>query len=360
MSASEPRFVTDLAARVLTGDTRAAARLCRLVDDRVAGYRDHLRALAGAPRAWTIGVTGSPGAGKSTLVDALVAELRKESARVGVVCVDPSSPFTGGAILGDRIRMQRHFADDGVFIRSVATRGALGGLSRSSRDVSRVLEAWGAAVVIVETVGVGQAEFDVTLAADTTAVVVAPGLGDDVQAIKAGLLECADVFVVNKADKPGADAAERDLENMLAVGAITRGSAPSAATPTPSIGGHGAAHHGAAHAAHAPHGADGPTDDGLWVPPIARTVATKDAGVPELLRHLRAHRAWLATDAGKAARAERARRSLAVAFRDAVAEAVEDELLPALSAAATDVAAGGTTVTEAVDVLLEQFRRGKP
>jgi LAO/AO transport system kinase len=180
--------VSDLAARVMAGETRAAARLCRLIDDRTPGYRDHLLALAPARRAFTIGVTGSPGAGKSTLVDALIFALRKTEPRVGVVCVDPSSPFTGGAILGDRIRMQRHFVDPDVFIRSVATRGALGGLSRSARDIARVLEAWGATAVIVETVGVGQAEIDVTLAADTTAVVVAPGLGDDVQANKAGLL----------------------------------------------------------------------------------------------------------------------------------------------------------------------------
>lgn len=354
--------MSDLAARVMAGDTRAAARLCRLVDDRAPGYREHLRALAGTPRAFTLGVTGSPGAGKSTLVDALVFAFRKTEARVGVVCVDPSSPYTGGAILGDRIRMQRHFEDPGVFIRSVATRGALGGLSRSARDVARVLEAWGATVVVVETVGVGQAEIDVTLAAETTAVVVAPGLGDDVQANKAGLLECADVFVVNKADKAGAEGAVRDLENMLAIGAVVRakpyagdamdeahahhGSKEDAAAPTR---GHSAA------AAH-PRTVGGASDDGLWVPPVLRTVATRDSGIDELLAQVHAHRAWLATPAGVAARESRTRRLLSVALRDAVTEALETELAAELSAAGGRVVRQEIDVATAVEALLERFR----
>lgn len=340
--------VTELAARVLAGDTRAAARLCRLVDDRADGYREHLRALAGAPRAFTLGVTGSPGAGKSTLVGAVVSALRKTVPRVGVVCVDPSSPFSGGAILGDRIRMQRHFEDPGVFIRSVATRGALGGLSRSARDVARVLEAWGAGVVIVETVGVGQAEIDVTLAADTTAVVVAPGLGDDVQANKAGLLECADVFVVNKADKAGADGAVRDLENMLAIGAVLR------AAPPPEDA-QDVAHHG--HSAAAAHArpSDGATD-GVWVPPVVRTVATRDSGVDELLEKIRTHRAWLTTPEGAKAREARTRKLLAVALRDAVTESLEDELAVELSVAADRVVRRETDVSSAVEALLARFR----
>ena len=344
--------VSDLAARVMAGDTRAAARLCRLVDDRSAGYRDHLRALGPAPRAFTLGVTGSPGAGKSTLVGAVVAALRRTEPRVGVVCVDPSSPFTGGAILGDRIRMQRHFEDPGVFIRSVATRGALGGLSRSARDIARVLEAWGAGVVIVETVGVGQAEIDVTLAADTTAVVVAPGLGDDVQANKAGLLECADVFVVNKADKAGAEGTVRDLENMLAIGAVIR-SAPLAEGAEDAAE---RAHHGhsAASAHAAPAGAG--SDDGVWVPPIVRTVATTEGGVDELLEKIRAHRAWLTTDDGAKAREARSRRLLAVALRDAVAEALEGDLAVELSAAADRVARREIDVSAAIDALLARFR----
>jgi LAO/AO transport system kinase len=350
--------VTDLAARVLTGDTRAAARLCRLVDDRAPGYREHLRALAAVPRAWIIGVTGSPGAGKSTLVDALVGALRRATDRVGVVCVDPSSPFTGGAILGDRIRMQRHFEDPGVFIRSVATRGALGGLSRSSRDVLRVLEAWGAGAIVLETVGVGQAEIDVTLAADSTAVVVAPGLGDDVQANKAGLLECADVFVVNKADKPGADAAVRDLENMLAIGAITRTRTDDAARDgTGHHHGHGG--HGSAHgpdAAHAAHALQATGEDGSWSPPVLRTVAPKGEGVDGLLQALASHRAWQSTPAGREDGIARARRLLAVALRDAVTEAVEDELGPLLEDVEGKVARREIDAASAVDALLARFR----
>ncbi len=205
-----------LAQRLLNGDVRALARVCRLVDDGVGDYRAILRDLFPATgHAWTIGITGVPGAGKSTLTDQLIAHHRAAGRRVGVLCVDPTSPFTGGAILGDRIRMQRHGLDEGVFIRSLATRGALGGLSRSAADQLRAVDAWHADVIIVETVGVGQDELEVTRRVDTTLVVVAPGMGDDVQAIKAGILECADVFAVNKADREGADRAVRDLTHML-------------------------------------------------------------------------------------------------------------------------------------------------
>src|SRR6185295_8810847 len=165
-----------------------------------------------------VGVTGNPGAGKSTLTDRLVAASRAQGLKVGVLCVDPTSPYTGGAILGDRIRMSRHANDPGVFIRSVATRGHLGGLSRSARDMVRVLDAAAFDVVLVETVGVGQDELEITRTAHTTLVVSAPGLGDEVQAIKAGLLETADVFAVNKADRDGADGTVRDLELMIALG----------------------------------------------------------------------------------------------------------------------------------------------
>lgn len=209
-------MTADLAAAVLAGDVRAAARLMRDLDDRVPGSVEALRRLhPRTGRAFVVGVTGTPGAGKSTLVDELVVRLRARGDRVGVVAVDPSSPFTGGALLGDRIRMQRHALDDGVFIRSLATRGQLGGLSRSTADVVCVLDALGCAVVFVETVGVGQDEIDVARLADTTVVVTVPGLGDEVQALKAGILEAADVLVVNKADREGADRAVRDLTTML-------------------------------------------------------------------------------------------------------------------------------------------------
>jgi LAO/AO transport system kinase len=197
------------------GLTRPGARLMRLVDDRHPRAQLLLQALHPHRRgARVIGVTGNPGAGKSTLTSALVGELRRRGRKVGVVAVDPSSPFSGGAILGDRIRMNDHALDPGVFIRSVATRGHLGGLSGSTHDLVAVLDAMGYDPIFVETVGVGQDEIEVVRLADTTVVVVVPGLGDDIQAIKAGLLEVADVFVLNKADRDGADRTERDLRTM--------------------------------------------------------------------------------------------------------------------------------------------------
>src|SRR6478672_5854079 len=201
---------------ILAGEVRAGARLMRDLDDRRPEAIAMLkRVFSHTGKAYIVGITGNPGAGKSTVVDALIAHHRAAGQRVGVVCVDPTSPFSGGAILGDRIRMQRHALDPGVFIRSLATRGHLGGLSRSTFDVAHVLDAMGFQRILVETVGVGQDEVEVMKAAHTTVVVTVPGLGDDIQAIKAGLLEVADVLAVNKADREGADRTERDLLHML-------------------------------------------------------------------------------------------------------------------------------------------------
>jgi LAO/AO transport system kinase len=208
--------VNALADRVLSGDVRAAARLMRLIDDAQPEAEQALRELwPRTGRAQIVGITGNPGAGKSTLVDRLVAHLRTQGKTVGVLAVDPTSPFTGGAILGDRIRMQDHALDAGVFIRSLATRGQLGGLSRATSDCARVLDAMGKDVILIETVGVGQDEIEVCRLAHTTVVVVVPGLGDDIQAIKAGILEVADLFAVNKSDREGADRTVRDLRSML-------------------------------------------------------------------------------------------------------------------------------------------------
>jgi LAO/AO transport system kinase len=298
--------MTDVAS-VLAGDARAAARLMRDLDDRTAGALDALKQLfPHTGRAYVVGITGNPGAGKSTLVDALIARYRAGGLRVGVVCVDPTSPLSGGAILGDRVRMQRHALDAGVFIRSVATRGHLGGLSRSTFDIAAVLDAMGYDRVLIETVGVGQDEVDVMMAAHTTVVVTVPGLGDDIQAIKAGLLEVADVLVVNKADRDGADRAARDLERMLALRATGDASVEVVRTVATRGGadGSGVAALAAAIDAHRARAWTGPGAD-------ARAAARAAAQLGELVRARLADRAARAL----AARGDLAELGAAVAAR---------------------------------------------
>jgi LAO/AO transport system kinase len=335
-----------LVSRVLSGDTRAVARVCRAVDDRLPGYRDLLRELhPHTGRAWILGVTGSPGAGKSTLTDQLLGHLRASHERVAVIAVDPTSPFSGGAVLGDRIRMQRHFEDPGVFIRSVATRGALGGLSRSVSDLARVFDAWGAGVVLIETVGVGQDELDVTRAAHTTLVVVAPGLGDDVQAIKAGILEVADVFAVNKADRPGAEAAVRDLENMLALGAL------SLAQVSPP-----ASHAVSGRHARRPGGGGAEPREG-WTPPVQKTVGTTGEGVVQLVESLEAHRVWVeSTEMGQDVRRSRAHAQLVAMLKDAVTESMLSRLGDPIREMADRVEARQEDPYTACERLIERFR----
>jgi LAO/AO transport system kinase len=209
----------DLAKRILEGDIRAASRLMRDIDDRIPSAVEELKEIyPKTGKAYIIGVTGSPGSGKSTLVDKMVDIFRKEGKTVGVIAVDPTSPFSGGAILGDRIRMQRHATDEGVFIRSLATRGWLGGLSRSTQDIVNVMDAMGKDIIIVETVGVGQDEVEIVNTAHTSIVVLVPGMGDDIQAIKAGIIEIGDLFVINKADREGAEKMERDIHMVLEMG----------------------------------------------------------------------------------------------------------------------------------------------
>lgn len=332
-------FVTD----VVAGSVRAVARAMRLVDDRRPPYLEVLSRLhPHTGRAWVVGVTGTPGAGKSTLVGRLVSALRARELKVAVVAVDPTSPFSGGAILGDRIRMQQHFLDEGVFIRSLATRGNLGGLSRSSGDVIRVLDAAGYDVILVETVGVGQDELEIAQMADTTIVVVAPGLGDDVQAIKAGILEIADVFCVNKADREGAESAVMDLEQMIGMGALTRAAQRA--------GAHG---HSAAMAILRARPEPG---EGRWSPPVVKTVASHGEGVHELLERCDAHRAHLASSGqGEERRAQRRERELRGIYLESLVDEAEARLGERLPRAAREVREGDDPYSKAAALVEALF-----
>ena len=254
-----------LSERVLSGDPRAVARAISLVEDESpSGARLVQRIFASTGRAYLIGVTGPPGAGKSTLVDRLTAQIRAGGETVGVVAVDPTSPFSGGAILGDRVRMQAHAGDAGVFIRSMATRGHLGGLARATSEVALILDAAGKDVVLIETVGVGQDEVDIVRTADISIVTIVPGAGDEVQALKAGIMEIADIFVVNKSDREGVDRTVMSIESLLSLQAFAAGE---------------------------------------WRPPIIKAEATTGKGVPELLEAIGRFRRHTASSLGSRRRA---------------------------------------------------------
>jgi LAO/AO transport system kinase len=251
-----------LSDRVLAGDPRAIARAISLIEDEVPAGAELLRRIfSKTGRAYVVGVTGPPGAGKSTLVDKLTSAIRASDRTVGIVAVDPTSPFTGGAILGDRVRMQAHAGDAGVFIRSMATRGHLGGLAHATSEVAQVLDASGKDVVVIETVGVGQDEIDIVRTADVSVVTIVPGTGDEVQALKAGIMEIADIFVVNKADRDGADRTVASIEALLSLQTFSAGD---------------------------------------WRPPIVKTEATTGKGVPELLSEIDRFRAH--TEGGQGTR----------------------------------------------------------
>ena len=254
--ASRPVDVPALVESARAGSPRAVARLISLVEDGHPALREVMAALAPhTGRAHVIGVTGSPGVGKSTSTNALVGAFRARGQRVGVLAVDPSSPFSGGALLGDRVRMQDHALDPEVYIRSMASRGHLGGLSWTTPQALRVLDAAGCEVILVETVGVGQSEVEVAGLADTTIVLLAPGMGDGIQAAKAGILEIGDLFVVNKADREGADATVRDIRHMISLGDRT--------------------------------------EPNLWRPPVVKTVAAQGEGVDEVMESIDKHFAWM-------------------------------------------------------------------
>ncbi|KPM57301.1 transporter [Frankia sp. R43] len=275
----------ELTAAALAGDRRAVARLISLVEDSSTALREVSALLAPhTGRARVIGLTGAPGVGKSTSTSGLVGAYRAAGLRVGVLAIDPSSPFTGGALLGDRVRMVEHASDPDVFVRSLATRGNLGGLSWATPQALRVLDAAGFDVVLVETVGVGQAEVDVAALADTTLVLLAPGMGDGIQAAKAGIMEIADILVVNKADRPGADHTYRDVVTAVRMAGRPRESIAGTAFA-------GTAFAGAGAAAAVDGGAGGGLED--WHPDVIRVAAVSGEGLPELVAAIERHQTWL-------------------------------------------------------------------
>ena len=300
----------------IAGDVRALGKALSVIEDSTPEVTQLLAGIPEAGNAQIIGITGPPGVGKSTTTGALISEYRKQNLRVAVLAVDPSSPVTGGALLGDRIRMQEHALDEGVFIRSMSSRGQLGGLSSATQAASKVLDAVGFDVVIVETVGVGQSEVDVVNAVDTVVLVLAPGAGDGVQAAKAGILEIADIYVVNKADRDGAEGVVRELRSMIGLG-----SRPS----------------------------------NLWTPEIVTTTATTGQGLPELVSAIASHQKWAIASGDRVARATtRANLNLRRAVMTSISESLDlnQQHIAQLS---IQVAQGEVTTASAVTFLLKEI-----
>ena len=287
MTSNSP--VQELANRVRTGEARALARAISIVEDHARESTTLLKTLFPASgNAALLGFTGSPGAGKSTLVDQIAREYRKQGKTIGIIAVDPTSPFSGGAILGDRIRMQSHYADPGIYIRSMATRGSLGGLASTTADVATVLDASGRDLVMIETVGVGQDEVDIVTLADVTVVVLVPGMGDDVQTIKAGIMEIADVFVINKADREGAERVEREIRAMQSL-SIRRDN---------------------------------------WTPPIVKTIASEGSGIAEVVEAIERYREYLKQGSvGQSRRIANWRKRISEMLRDVLFERVVTDYL---------------------------------
>ena len=306
---------------VRSGDPRSLARAISTIENRAPGWSDLLKALfPHSGKARVLGLTGAPGAGKSTLVDQLAKLYRKQERTVGIIAVDPTSPYTGGAILGDRIRMQDHFADPGIYIRSMATRGSLGGLARTTADVATVLDASGRDVVLIETVGVGQDEVDIVRLADITVVILVPGMGDDVQSIKAGIMEIADIFVINKSDREGAERVEREIRALQSL--ATR-------------------------------------HDG-WTPPIVKTVASDGQGVQELAAAIAEYENYLQKENRALKKSvENWQERLVEMLRDAMLEKARAQLADgSISKLATEVAKHKRDPYTLIEELVHEFRRG--
>ncbi len=296
VTASIPSIVDE----IRSGSPRALARAITSVENRVPQSAELLKALfPHTGRARVIGLTGAPGAGKSTLVDQLAREYRKQGKSVGIIAVDPTSPYTGGAILGDRIRMGSHYADPGIYIRSMATRGSLGGLARTTADVVSIMDASGRDVILIETVGVGQDEVDIVRLAEVTVVILVPGMGDDVQTIKAGIMEIADVFVINKSDRDGAERVEREIRSMQSLS----------------------------------------TRHDTWVPPIVKTVASDGQGIPELAETIAKYQDFLGkSEVGRQKRVQNWRDRLVEMLRDTMLERVLREQDGRMEQFAEDIA----------------------